>query len=39
MLLECIGTLDCKGYETYLSGEGEYPCSLEDDASQLACEM
>ena len=37
--LECVGTLDCAGYEAFDLQEGDFPCMAETTAVDEACAM
>lgn len=39
MQLDCVGTLDCPGYEAFDLQEGEFPCMAETTAVDEACGM
>jgi hypothetical protein len=35
---DCVAALDCEGYAAWESGEGDYPCRLEDESLTLDCQ-
>jgi hypothetical protein len=39
MQLDCVGTLDCPGYEAFDLQEGDFPCMAETTAVDEACGM